>query len=586
MITVTALRSRCDFWLSLVRFAGSWGLLSLPESTLAMEVAQVPASVPLPPIQDIQPPTQPTFPPVETPLPPPDQLLEPPNVSEPLLEPLPNVPGTITVERFEVTGSSVFSPAKLEKVTAEFVQRPLTLSELFQVRTAITQLYVSQGYINSGAYIPPQKIEEGVVRIQVVEGKLAEIQVTGNRRLRSDPIRSRLALAGGPPLNQKQLLEALQLLQLNPLIESISAELSAGTQPGTSILTVRVTEATSFDLQLGLDNARSPSVGSDRRQVQIVEANLLGFGDSLSIAGANTDGSNTLDVSYTLPISPRDTTINLSYSTSSSRVIEEPVDVLDIASSSRAYDLTLRHPLVQTPTQEVAIGLTASRRESEATLLDGELPFPTLGADAEGDTKISVLRFFQDYTHRSNRDVIALRSQFSWGVDALGTTFNPSPPNSRFFAWRGQAQYVRLLAPDTLLFLRSEIQYGDRPLVSLEQFGLGGIQSVRGYRQDTLLTDSGFFASAELRVPILHIPKINGLLQLAPFIDTGFAWSQGVRNEPDLSNLTSVGLGLRFQAANQLTMRLDWGIPLTVIGQQGDTLQENGLYFSVLYNPF
>lgn len=578
--------SRFGFYLSLALLPGSWSLLSLPESTRAMEVAQVPNSVPLPPVQDIQPPTQPTLPPVEAPLPPPEQLLEPPNIPERQREPLPNVPGSITVERFEVVGSTVFSPAEIEEATAKFVKRPLTLAELFQVRTTITQLYVSRGYINSGAYIPPQKLEEGVVRIQVVEGQLAEIQVTGNRRLKSDYIRSRLAVASGPPLNQEKLLEALQLLQLNPLIESISAELSAGIKPGTSMLEVRVAEAESFDLQLALDNARSPSVGSNRRQAQITEANLLGFGDSLSVAGTNTNGSNALDVSYTLPINPRDTTISLSYSTSSSHVIEEPFDVLDIEASSRAYDLTFRHPLIRTPAEELALGFTASRRESEATLLGGEVPFPTLGADAEGKTKISVLRFFQDYTHRSSREVIALRSQFSLGVDLLGTTFSPSPPNNQFVAWRGQAQYVRLLAPDTLLFLRSDLQYGDRPLVSLEQFGLGGIQSIRGYRQDALLTDSGLFASAELRIPILRIPKINGILQVTPFIDTGFGSNQGVRSDPDPSNLTSVGLGLRFQAANQLTMRLDWGIPLTPIEQQGDTLQENGLYFSVMYNPF
>ncbi len=85
------------------------------------------------------------------------------------------------------------------------------------------------------------------------------------------------------------------------------------------------------------------------------------------------------------------------------------------------------------------------------------------------------------------------------------------------FAWRGQGQWVRLLAPDTLLLLRADAQLADRALLPFEQFSLGGIDSVRGYRQDALLTDNGIFASAEVRIPILRLPGINGLCRLHPF---------------------------------------------------------------------
>lgn len=551
--------------------------------------AQVPASPQLPPAseRELAPPSQ-TVPPLPQPrpaLPPPEELLPAPTLPPPQIpSEVPSSSDRITVERFEVIGSTVFSSEEFDKVTTPFTKRPISLAELFQVRTAITQLYLEKGYFTSGAFIPPQKLQSGVVQIQVVEGRLEEIEVTGTTNLDSGYVRSRLGIAAGPPLNRERLLTALQLLQLNPLIQSISAELTAGTRPGSNILQVQVSEAKAFGLQVALDNNRSPSVGSERRQLQISTANLTGLGDSLALSGTNTDGSNALDVSYTVPLSPYNTTLSFSYGTSSSQVLERPFNILDITSGSRYYEVTLRQPLIQTPSQELAVGLTGSRRESEARLLGGLIPFPTLGADDEGNTRISVLRFFQEFTQRSSQDVFALRSQFSLGLDVLGTTAFASAPDSRFLAWRGQAQYVRLLAPDTLLLLRTDLQLADQPLVALEQFGLGGAQSVRGYRQDLLLADDGLFASAEVRIPVLRIPEISGLMQIAPFIDFGAAWNQGVRPNPDPSILASVGLGLRLQIADQLTARFDWGIPLVSISQRGSTLQENGLYYSIVYD--
>jgi hemolysin activation/secretion protein len=172
------------------------------------------------------------------------------------------------------------------------------------------------------------------------------------------------------------------------------------------------------------------------------------------------------------------------------------------------------------------------------------------------------------------------------GLNALSATINPDPPDSRFFAWRGQVQWVRLLAPETLLLVRSDLQLADRPILPMEQFGLGGQDSVRGYRQDALLTDSGLFASAEIRIPILRLPKLNSLLQLTPFIDLGTAWNLGNALDPDPRTLLSLGVGLRFQFSDRLTARLDWGIPLIDISGAKNTWQENGVYFSIVVNPF
>ena len=101
--------------------------------------------------------------------------------------------------------------------------------------------------------------------------------------------------------------------------------------------------------------------------MQLSEANLLGLGDRLNVAYTNTDGSNALDASYLLPLNPHNGTLSFNFGTASSNVIERPFNALDIQSSSRYYELTFRQPLVQTPIQEFALGVTAARIESEAS---------------------------------------------------------------------------------------------------------------------------------------------------------------------------------------------------------------------------
>jgi len=396
-------------------------------------------------------------------------------------------------------------------------------------------------------------------------------------------VRSRLALAASKTLNYNRILEALQLLQLNPLIKNISADFAAGSRPGRSVLNVKIAEAKTFSTQLSLDNNRPPSVGTFQRGVQLGEANLLGFGDGLSAGYSNTDGSHNVNGSYTLPLNPRNGTLTLSYGSTWSHVIEAPFNRLRINANYRYLDLILRQPLIQTPAQELAFGVTASRRESDFSILGSHLLGReiSLGSDAQGRTRISAVRFFQEWTNRNSREVLAFRSQFSIGIGAPNATIHRSAPDSRFFYWQGQGQWVRLLAPDTLLLIRGAVQVSSRPLVPLEQFGLGGIDSVRGYRQDLLLTDSAVSASAEFRVPVLHISR-NNVFQLTPFVDFGYGWNASSRIRVGPNNtLASVGIGLRWQMGNNLSARFDYGIPLINVSSRDRTLQEQGIYFSV-----
>jgi hemolysin activation/secretion protein len=173
------------------------------------------------------------------------------------------------------------------------------------------------------------------------------------------------------------------------------------------------------------------------------------------------------------------------------------------------------------------------------------------------------------------------------GLNVLNPTINTSSPDGRFFTWRGQAQYVRALAPNSIILARLEGQIADRPLVPLEQIGFGGQDTVRGYRQDALLGDNGVLASVEARFPWFSQPDRQELLQIAPFID--FAWvgnKPGNTDSPKVNTIASTGVGLRYQMGGNFNAKLDYGIPFTAIEGNKRTGQEKGFYFSLNYSQW
>jgi hemolysin activation/secretion protein len=585
----------------------SWVLLSeiYTVLTLGILIVAFPQNVlaqiakPTLPKQINQPIPNPILPrPPELPVPVPQPTPQPPLDLSPAPTPPPGersgLPGSISVSRFEFEGNTAFSNQDLAKVTAPFINRPITFTELLQVETAVTKKYTEAGYINSGAVIAAGQTlspTSAVVKIQIIEGGLEEIRISGTKRLQPNYVRSRLKLATARPLNQKRLLEALQVLQLDPLIQTISADLSAGSRPESGVLAVTVQESKTFKTEFFADNNRAPSVGSFRRGIRVNQSNLFGFGDGLAFEYANTSGSNALNLSYKIPVNARNGTVTVSGGVSLTNVIEKPFDQLDISGNSYSVDVSFRQPIIQTPKTEFALGITASRQESSNKFLGTTAFFgPNFklspGSDNNGITRISALRLFQDWTRRGSEDVFSVRSQFNAGFGVLDATINDTPPDGRFFDWRGQAQYVRLLARDTLFVFRSDLQLSPGALVPVEQFSLGGQQSVRGYRQDALLTDNGVSASAEVRFPILRVKSIKGLLQIVPFVDFGLGWNSGGNADPSPNTLVGVGVGLQWQMGNSLNARFDWGIPLTDIRSDKKSLQEQGLYFSINYSPF
>ena len=143
----------------------------------------------------------------------------------------------------------------------------------------------------------------------------------------------------------------------------------------------------------------------------------------------------------------------------------------------------------------------------------------------------------------------------------------------------------------TSLVLKGDLQLSDRSLAAIEQFGLGGATTVRGYRQEAFLTDNGFAFSAEVHIPTWK-NKTNEL-DFIPFFDIGTTWNNSDKKRDDKfvvqsGSLASLGLALQLVLDEHLSARVDWGIPLIAFknsNKSANTWQESGIYLKLNYQP-
>lgn len=543
-------------------------------------------------LEDTRPPL-PEFAPEESP-----RTLEPPPVPPPAPEPSPlPAPGQdedlsaglrVFVRAFRFSGNTAFDDATLGVVVADYTGRTLSTEELIQARDALTRHYIAAGYVSSGAVLPDQRVEDGVVAIEIVEGRLGEIAVSGLKTLSPGYVEERLRLAAAVPLDVNRLRERIQLLLGDPAIERINARLGPGRALGESRLEVEVTETPPYRSDLYLSNDRSPAIGAEGGELTVTFGNLLGRSDPLVLDLEVSEGLRDFTASYSVPLTARDLRLFVGGEVSEADVVTKPGSELDVESNYASFQAGLEMPVLRTLNQELQVGASFQREHSVTYLLGRRFSFSP-GAE-DGETDVSALRLSQQWQHRSTDQVVALRSTLSFGLPVLGATEHSGDvPDGQFFAWLGQAQWARRLDfHDWQLSMRGDLQLTPDPLLPIERISIGGRHTVRGYRKNQLVVDNGWVASAELRIPLGQVatPGIargpdDGLLQLMPFFDAGGGWNEPA-SDPDPDTLYGVGTALQWQLNQHLSARVDYAFPLKNIATpDNNDLQDIAIYFEL-----
>ena len=510
------------------------------------------------------------------------------------------------IREIRVLGSTVFTPEELASITARYVNRRLTSEDLSVLRRELTDLYVNDGYINSGALIPDQSLSGGVITVEIVEGRLTDLEVQEPRWFRAEHIRKRLEPGADGPLNIQSLQERLQLLEQDPRIRRFAAELRPGYRPGEARLDVVIEEETPYSVSVGFDNYQPPTVGSSRVTLGAAHENLTGSGDVLSLSTGRSSGvSPQITATYEIPLTAQDTSLTFSYNKNDFTVVEAPFDALEVVSESSGFGLELRHPLYRTLNSDLVVGVSAERTSNRTFLLGDTFSF-SLGAQ-DGESNVTALRVSQEWTHRSQNQAVAVQSRFSFGMNLFGATIHGNdsiyrqievedPPDGRFFTWLGKFQWARRVGRAQLIF-RTDLQLAADPLLATEQLPIGGRNSVRGYRENQLVRDNAIISSLESRLTLVSDRSWARSLELAPFFDFGEGW----HTRPEAagrgrillpvppSRIYSAGVGVRWNGVFGDSVRWNpqfevyWGeslVDLDAANSPSGSLQDAGIHFS------
>lgn len=527
----------------------------------------LPTVVPFP-SQDKQPSVE-TLPSTPTPNPEPSQII-------------------ILVKKIEVRGNTVLSADEINQITKKYENRNATLAELRVAAEEISQLYLDKGYITSRAILANQRINNGIVVIQTIEGGIEQIIIEGNQRVKPSYIRSRVKLGATIPLKQQTLEEQLRLLKADPLFTNVEASLRPGTKLGKSILVVRVKEANALISSFNIDNYSPPSIGSERLGIILGTRNPTGIGDEITAAyqRSTTGGLQVFDFNYRIPINPMEGTIQLRATSSDSKVTAPTFKELGIEGDNQSYEISYRQPLIRNTREEFALSLAYNHQDGQ-TFIFNDLPFAFgIGPDKDGNSRTRVIKFGQDYIKRDLQGAWALRSQFNFGLGIFNSTINNAPiPDGRFFSWIGQAQRVQILNKSNTLILQGDIQLTPNSLLASQQFVAGGGQSVRGFRQNVRTGDNGFRFSVENRIAVQRNESGQPTIQLAPFIDLGMVWNQSDNPNklPRQNFIASAGLGILWELLPGLNLRADYALPFVKLDDKGENTQDRGLSFCINY---
>jgi hemolysin activation/secretion protein len=447
-------------------------------------------------------------------------------------------------------------------------------AELLAIKDEINQLYVANGFINSGVLIPDQQIKNGELKLEFISGVVTEIQL--DSALRKRYVQSRLEI--DQPFSLTNLQQSLKLLEQDPLVTRIDAKVAPGLNPGEASLALKVETRPRFQVDVTAANDRSPSIGSENGRLNLSASNLTGWGESLQVGSSVTRGLDAFDASISLPLTSGGTSLALQYSVSDSSVIEEPFDQINVDSETESLGLMLNLPIHKSLTTSLALQLTLEARRNQTSLL-GQ-PFSFSEGAINGESRVAPVRLAIAYTEQNINDSLAARLLVSRGTSALDATQNTDQADGLFTSYLGQIQYSKLLAERIHITARALAQHAADPLLSVEKYALGGVNTVRGYRQNQVVRDNAYLASLEAH----YRPDWPIWVDLMVFLDWGSGENHSDAIAGGKTDLSSVGLGMIINGWHGFSLELYIARGFEDFTTTEYDLQDDGIHFKLGYH--
>jgi hemolysin activation/secretion protein len=476
-----------------------------------------------------------------------------------------------TIRSFSVEGNTLFPGVVLQEVLKEHLGPKKTAADVEKARNALEKYYHDRGYPAVLVNIPEQTVQEGTIRLQVIESKIGRIRVTGNRFVTEGKILEGLpSLAPGKVLYVPDVQRDLERINRGQDIR-VSPVLSPGREPGTTDVDIKVEDKFPLHGSLELNNRGTHDTTDLRLNALLGYYNLWqrdhAFSVQYQMSPQDLDEVKALAFSYTLPnpwnvdhqvalygiLSDSETAFGAGFQTVGKGQIYGLRYVLPLP----PYELYFHNLTLGVDYKDVeeTLGFQSAGGEETKTPVK-YLPFSlAYGSSVQGESGVTR---FSAGLNMAFRQVITDKEQFE--------TKRYQASGNYIYLTVGIERLQKLPA-GMGFFLKLDGQISDQPLISNEQYATGGMQSVRGYKETEGLGDDAFHTTAELSAPDLgSLLGLGEFLQFTPYLFYDFAWlgvKEPLPGQDENIRLQGAGAGFRGALFKYFDYQADFAVALS-----------------------
>ena len=507
---------------------------------------------------------------------------------------LPNKESSFILNSITFKGYTAFTEEELMNLICDRIGTRVTVGDLVGITNMVTEHYQKHGYISSVAYLAPQRVQDGNIVINIMEGKYGNVKVSGNKWNRTSYLNNQFLkdkyIESGSLLNVNDIRESLKELNASGYMQgSISLEDNEESAELTDLeLTVKDRFPLDFDFRW--DDMGTSATGLHRAVFFAGLYNLTGFGDQLYSTTTLARHSIGQGVMYSVPLTAtKETKLNVGYSYSGASVAGGGLDFLDLESKSHNLFFTLSRRLIKTDNYKLYGDIGFDLRNTETTWLGGL----DLYKYRSRNLKINLTNIKDDFYGKwfanvgtsVGLDWFGATNQLDFGMEGA---YKHSIPSNKGVKVMGNIARIQVLPFRSTGIIQARGQWASRALLPSERMSFGGMSSIRGYEESFFIKDYGATASAELRFPVpflrMMLPEklkfIDDSIRLAGFYDIGWFGNRHASNDgPDY--LMSVGGGVILKLTRYLSANVYLGVP---IGDKPENASGCRVHFIVTSN--
>ncbi|MDG4475226.1 ShlB/FhaC/HecB family hemolysin secretion/activation protein [Thiovibrio frasassiensis] len=421
----------------------------------------------------------------------------------------------LTVSGIRVSGSSAFAAAELEALVANLIGGEHTLAELYQGAARITAYYREHGYVIARAYLPAQEIQDGVVIINVVEGRIGEQHINNQSRLSDARANNYLqGVKSGDALQAAPVERALLLLNDTPGVGGTRATLQPGASVGTSDLIVEIDPSLPYAARVEMNNFGNRYTGEYRLDGALALNSPFRMGDQFTVRALTSDQDLTYArMAYQVPVGSDGLRLGAAYFDTRYRLGKEfaPLQAHGTATSSTLFGV---YPFIRSQTANLSGTLSLENKQlsdytdAPVTTVDKEIQLANFGLAGNHQDRLGGAGI-------TSFDLSLALGLLGMDAESLSADSLTTRSDGGFTRLAYNVNRVQRLTDLDSLSVSLSGQWADKNLNSSEKFFLGGAYGVRAYPQGEASGDQGWLTNLELRHRFL--PNLQGVV----FYDAG-----------------------------------------------------------------